>query len=473
LGKFIARLSLSLDRVVDRLGGGNITLLAVAMFLAMLIIIFNDYCLNLIKDQNANSSALKRSQLQIQQLESYLYEAESAQRGYLLTQREDYLKPFNNAVSGAKFNIDLLENSSESIYKDKNLQKLRLLLERISSTVDTKAAEMNVTVGLAKQGKIKEAIAVVKLDSGLNETKIITADIDSIVSIQSKLLEEISEARTKVLFLARFAVIITSLLLIVLVVVVVRKLLVDISESNLLKKKLIDINNFSEKEIKEQRKMLRNMALDYQTDAERERQKLAREIHDELGSILTAVKMDITWIIKKLGNDQLEIIDKLRKTNKYLDQGISFKRQVVQDLHPSMISSFGFWPALKTLVEEVAERNQWKLIFETPEDDPPINETISLVAYRIVQETLNNASKYAKASQLSVHIIKDEKYLKIEIEDNGVGADLQNLNHSSHGLSGMRHRVLALGGHFDVNSEPGKGMLTKALIPLNINKYDY
>jgi signal transduction histidine kinase len=85
-----------------------------------------------------------------------------------------------------------------------------------------------------------------------------------------------------------------------------------------------------------------------------------------------------------------------------------------------------------------------------------------------VQETLNNANKYAKATAVSVHVMMDEQFLKLEIEDNGIGVDMSALAGNTHGLSGMRHRVLAIGGHFELLSEPGKGVLTRALIPLDI-----
>jgi signal transduction histidine kinase len=103
-----------------------------------------------------------------------------------------------------------------------------------------------------------------------------------------------------------------------------------------------------------------------------------------------------------------------------------------------------------------------------PDVSTEINETISLVAYRIVQETLNNCNKYAKATELSIHMISDEKHLKIEIQDNGVGLDLAHLDNKTHGLSGMRHRVLAIGGHFEIDSSLGKGLFTRAILPLDV-----
>jgi len=132
-----------------------------------------------------------------------------------------------------------------------------------------------------------------------------------------------------------------------------------------------------------------------------------------------------------------------------------------------MLSTFGFWPALTSLIEDAAERNHWALTLSLPDQDTKLNETISLIVYRIVQETLNNANKYAKATAVNVNLILDDKYLKLEIEDNGIGVDLESLAGNTHGLSGMRHRVLAIGGHFEMISAPNEGVLTRALVPLD------
>jgi signal transduction histidine kinase len=221
-----------------------------------------------------------------------------------------------------------------------------------------------------------------------------------------------------------------------------------------------------EAQLEATKELLGTLALDYQSDVERERQKLARELHDELGSILTATKMDVSWVIRKTKEELPEVSEKLKKTMRYLDQGIQFKRQVVQDLHPSVISTFGLWPSIKMLIEDMADRNQWEVDIILPEENgAKVSETIGLITYRLVQETLNNCSKYANASKVSVHIVVELNFLKLEIEDNGVGMDLQNMDGTTHGLSGMRHRVMAIGGKMELISEPGKGVITQAMMP--------
>ncbi len=121
---------------------------------------------------------------------------------------------------------------------------------------------------------------------------------------------------------------------------------------------------------------------------------------------------------------------------------------------------------MKNFVESAAERNEWSLQLSLPDESTPLSEALGLIAYRIVQETLNNASKYAMASQVSVSIIVDFKYLKLEIEDNGVGMDISNMGAETHGLTGMRHRVQAIGGQLEILSKPGEGVFTRALLPL-------
>jgi signal transduction histidine kinase len=265
-----------------------------------------------------------------------------------------------------------------------------------------------------------------------------------------------------------------ALLLILLVALVMKQLLKEVAVKNALQQQVNIQNDIYEEKLHQQTKLLRSLALDYQADVERERQKLSRELHDELGSIFTATKMDMAWVMKKLNvvnpNEiSTEITNKLKKTSSYIDQGIQYQRHIVQELHPAMLSTFGFWPALTSLITDAAERNQWQLTLNLPNKNTKLNETISLVAYRIVQESLNNANKYAKATAVSVQMVTDEKYLKVEIEDNGVGVDMNALDGNTHGLSGMRHRVLAIGGHFEMLSEPNKGVLIRALIPLDIS----
>lgn len=470
---FTDKLYDAFDNLSSRVGGKNILLLAIALLVAVSTIVVTDYLILKIQEQNARIDIVRNNINQLNQLKENLFRAESSQRGYLLTMDQGFVLPFDYALDKAKKNVDAIQANVAQVINGQELTKTVEMVEEVSASLEAKASEMRLTITLAQSDKLKEAKTILKIGEGADEAEKIVSLSEALIVSESKRLATFEENRESTIFFTRIEIVFSSLLLISLVVFVIRQQLKELSLRSELQKKLTEENERYQQEFKNQRKLLHRLALDHQADAERERQKLARELHDELGSILTAAKMDITWTIKKVANDYPDIADKLKKTNKYIDQGIGFKRQLVQDLHPSMIASFGFWPAIENFVEEAAERNHWELTFEVPEGNPELNETISLIAYRVLQESLNNASKYAQASKVSVHMITDDRYLKIEVTDNGVGADLDALDNSSHGLSGMRHRVLAIGGRFEVTSQPGKGMFTHALLPLDVHQHDY
>jgi signal transduction histidine kinase len=461
------------EQLSSRFGGKNIFILAIALLVAVLTIVITDYLIMRIQDQNARIAIVRDNINELNQLKENLFRAETAQRGYLITLEQGFILSFDYALEKARENVVAIQKGVTRAISGVELVNTEESVDEISASLEAKATEMKLTLTLAQSDKLEEAKTVVKMGEGTEEADKLVALSETLIASEQKLLATLENNRAKSIFFTRVEIVFGSLLLISLVVFVISQQLKELSLKSKLQVKLAEENQRYEHEFKSQRKLLHQLALDHQSDAERERQKLARELHDELGSILTAAKMDITWTIKKVADTYPDIVDKLKKTNKYIDQGIGFKRQMVQDLHPSMIASFGFWPAIENFVEEVAERNHWELNFEIPEGNPELNETISLIAYRILQESLNNASKYAEASSVSVNMIMDEKYLKIEVTDNGIGTDLEALDSSTHGLSGMKHRVMAIGGRFEITSQPGKGMFTHALLPLDIHKFDY
>ncbi len=459
-----------LKRIFKVVGRRNIGLFSVALMIALATIFFNDIWLIEARKDSDTLYSLNNSTLEIANLEINLLKAESAQRGYLLTESTDYLRPYSAAVSGAKENI---ENIRKAFTKEENTEeyvKENQLLIELAESVTAKTSEMDLTLQLAKEGELEEAQKVIDLDNGLIEMGNVSVYANTLRDLLNKKALETYSSRNVKRTIARVSTILSPLILLVIMMLIVRQLINELATKADLQQQLSSELDKHKANFLEQSKLLQSLAFDYQSDVEREKYKLAREIHDELGSILTATKMDISWVMKSLKKTQPEVIEKLKKTNQYIDQGINFKRQIVQDLHPSMIESFGFWSALNTLIQDATDRGKWKLSLSLPDESLKLNETISLVTYRILQETLNNAIKYAKADALSIYIINDEQNLKIEIQDNGIGVDLDALKNETHGLSGMRNRVLALGGHMDLVSTLGNGLLTLVILPLDIKK---
>ncbi|HEY7987414.1 MAG TPA: CHASE3 domain-containing protein [Methylophilaceae bacterium] len=453
-------------KIVASLGGRTIAMLTIALLVTLASIVFNDNWILTLQRQDASIGRARDNIIELNMLSAELFHAESAQRGYLLMHQPEYLTDYATAVAETRQSINKI---TESLIKDSPealSSQDREWLSTLPRILDSKTTEMQLTVSLAMRGNVQMAKQLVNLGKGTQDMERFIDQTNALITKQNQLLASRRESRNATMSMARQSLVGGALFLIFLVVLVLKQLLGEISAKNNLQLQLSREIVTKEQMLKDQSQLLNSLALNYQSYVESERQQLSRELHDEIGSILTATKMDLSWVMKKAKDTLPEIVEKLTRTNSYLDKGINFKRQIVESLHPSLMTTLGLWPALKSLVGDAADRNQWQLTLNVPEDTSKVNETISLIAYRVVQESLNNASKYAEATKVSVDIITDGKYLKLEITDNGKGFDVGSLDGNTHGLAGMRHRVLAIGGKFEITSAIGEGTSTWVLIPL-------
>ncbi|MCB5191774.1 CHASE3 domain-containing protein [Methylobacillus arboreus] len=456
------------NSLVRRLGGRVLAILVASMVLALISVMFTDAWLVEVEQQSAQINQAQRNIVVLQQLRTSLNQAESAQRGYLLNQRAELVAAFDQAIEASRRHIQKIEGlftSQNVAMKGKQEQNWLIAL---NSSLEAKNAEMKLAISLLQSGKEEEAMQLARLDQGIVEMAKFMQYSQTLLDQQYEAQEKLVKKRAQTIAITRTAVIGSALILLLLVIMVIRQLVQEMNSRDHLRQQLARDCEAYEERIRNNSHMMKTLALDYQSDVERARQKLARDLHDELGSILTATKMDISWTIRRIKDQDPELVEKLEKTMRYLNQGIHFKRQVVQNLHPSIITTIGFWPALKSLIEDMAERNEWELDLILPDAHIELPETIGLIAYRVVQESLNNASKYAYATKVSVHMVEALDYLKLEIEDNGVGVDLDKEKSTTHGLSGIRNRIMAIGGRVDITSAPNQGFYLLAIIPIKL-----
>ncbi|MFQ6404072.1 CHASE3 domain-containing protein [Methylophilus sp. 'Pure River'] len=453
-----------LEKISDTFGGNTVALLTVSLMLAAAMLVVNDRFIVSTREKTDVLAMLDQLLLETWKTQSNLAIAESAQRGYLLTRSEHYFQPYDDATKqmGQHLrNINKLLNHT-------NLVKHPVIQNTMSELVNSivkKSAEMNVTIDFAKKRQFDKALAVVKLDSGVKESRNIEVLSRQFEKLVLDYRDEVADTRDTTRKLMRWFVMACPLIFVSLVVLVIRRLLRELAEKANLYVRLTDENAEYERNIQRLTTTVQGQALQAQTNIEHERYQLSRELHDELGSLLTAIKMDISWAIKHLKDQLPQVTEKLKKTNQYLDRSINFKREIVQNLHPAMIKSFGLIASLQNLIDEARVRNQWQMDIIMPEQEMAINETVSLIVYRLVQESLNNCSKYAKATEVSVHLMHDEQHIKLEIVDNGIGFDPEKLTNSTHGISGMCNRVESIGGHYEISSAPQQGASTRVLLP--------
>jgi len=227
-------------------------------------------------------------------------------------------------------------------------------------------------------------------------------------------------------------------------------------------------------ELIESRRQLRALSAHLQTVREEERAHIARELHDELGQMLTALKMDVSWMRSRCPTCATEDVStKLVDMGQLIDTTIAAARRISADLRPTMLDDLGLKAAIEWLVEEFAKRNptiRCELALEL--DDRVIDNQLATAAYRIVQECLTNISRHAEASAIRVFASVCIDQLALSVSDNGRGLPSQPLRKGSYGLIGMRERAQALGGALEFRKESAGGLTVEAVLPLHLTETD-
>jgi signal transduction histidine kinase len=199
------------------------------------------------------------------------------------------------------------------------------------------------------------------------------------------------------------------------------------------------------------------------TAREDERNRLARDLHDELGALLTSAKLDAARIKSRLAGTAPEALERLEQLVGKLNGGIALGRRIIEDLRPSTLSHLGLVATLEILAREFAERSGIEVHCTLA--PVKLESTAELVVYRVVQEAITNITKYAKASHVWVSLASRDGEVEVSVRDDGVGFDTRAQPGSVYGLVGMRFRVEAERGAMAVVSAPGKGTLIRVTLP--------
>lgn len=218
-----------------------------------------------------------------------------------------------------------------------------------------------------------------------------------------------------------------------------------------------------EVEVGQQTALLIELTQHLQTVREDERGRLARDLHDELGSLLTSAKLDAARLRSRLTGNAAEALPVLAHLVAMLDAGIALKRDIVEALRPSALDTLGLVDALDILARDFAERSG--VAVHQALGKVALTPTAELVVYRLVQEAITNIIKYARAKQVWVAMAARDGRIEVTVRDDGVGFDSAAPLRSAYGLVGMRYRVEAERGTMAVDSMPGRGTLIRVSLP--------
>jgi signal transduction histidine kinase len=199
--------------------------------------------------------------------------------------------------------------------------------------------------------------------------------------------------------------------------------------------------------------------------SEREKSELARKLHDELGGLLTAAKMDLSWLQSRLEGAAIQ--ERLAQLGGVLDEAMDLKRRVVEELRPSLLDHFGLPTAVRAYIESTCTKAGLTSQFHSEHCCESLPKDMAIALFRVVQEGLSNIVQHAQAKTVKLELTGNERRCTVTLIDDGQGFDADSPQFRwSHGLMGMRQRVEALGGELQIESRVGEGTQVRVVVPI-------
>ena len=223
----------------------------------------------------------------------------------------------------------------------------------------------------------------------------------------------------------------------------------------------------AEEALWESREQLRNLSIHVEALREEERTTIAREIHDELGQMLTALKMDLIWLKRRLTDEQTLLLHKVASMESLIDTTLGSVKRLATDLRPGLLDDLGLSAAIEWQAGEFQQHTNIPCDVSIDPEEIIVNETLSTAIFRIFQEALTNVARHAQATHVYVLLRQDVTTLMLEVKDNGKGiTTAQIANLTSFGLVGIRERVQFLGGQVTFQGVPNRGTTVTVMVPL-------
>ncbi|MEO8921966.1 MAG: CHASE3 domain-containing protein [Caldimonas sp.] len=387
-----------------------------------------------------------------------LLNAETGQRGYLLTSRDDYLIPYRDAQEGLRRSIDWLRT-----YYSKD-PETTLLMQQLVATSDEKMSELATTIELHDKGSDQAWRDLLMSDIGSEKMDRVRSLTEQLLAKETKLIERERKSVYETLLLNRIGVTAMAAISLLALFMYLRQTALLERQTAEETGRVATERDRLEAEVTARTLQLKELAQHLQTIREDERSHLARELHDELGALLTAAKLDVARLKSRLGAASREALERLAHLNETLNGGIALKRRIIEDLRPSSLSNLGLVAALEIQLREFSARSE--IPIEARLERVQLEPAAQLTVYRLVQEALTNVAKYAKAKNVTVTLEPDgDDAVRIAVQDDGIGFDDSVPRIATHGLIGMRYRVEAEGGVMRLRSAPGQGTLIEATLP--------
>ncbi len=392
----------------------------------------------------------------LDQLWVLLVDAQASALSFLLMRNDAYLEPYRSTATRleplmASMNFDIPPDSDD--YAD--LQDLKRLVD----------AKFQYLGEMLSRGGAPLVLSVEHGELGkqlMDEIRVRLAILKARREKVHQDFENMYLARAKKIQYVGYALGVASLLLILgLFVVQQRQVALRARIQELLKTE----NSRLEAKVQARTLELSNLATNLTTAQEAERQHIARELHDEMGSALTAAKMDAGWLRRSLGTQVDELVqERMLRLIENIGSTISMTRRLVDDLQPPLLKGLGLVEALRSLGQQF--EMEMSVVMDFPEHELSLSPEQSLALFRVAQESLTNVRKYAKASKVELSLKEKQGMVILSVADNGSGFNTENIELHGHGIAGMKHRAQMFNANLLLDSHAGRGTRIEVRMPV-------
>lgn len=392
-------------------------------------------------------------------------DAESAQRGYLITGRREYLLPLDEVRNDLDKALALLKRHYAA---DPATAALALRLE--DRTLE-KLSEVRETLAMYEVGDHDRWRELILTDIGREKMVETRAIVEQMMVIEDQRVAADRADIYRTLEFSRVGVHVSTLLALIGLLFFLRQTASMHAAQRAHADDLKAERDTLERQVRQRTLELSELNRHLQDVREAERSQIARSLHDNLGSLLTAAKLDMARLRRALagGAAPADLERRLTHMVETIDQGIVFKRALIEELSPSALHNLGLRPALEILVSDLARRSGLQVTLAC--DDVMLGSAPRIVAFRVVETALNNVADHAGVKEAQVSVRQEAEDLMVVVRDAGQGFSPSEVPLSRYDLVNLRYRVETLGGTLRVTSAPGKGTEVEARIPLSASDW--
>jgi signal transduction histidine kinase len=393
----------------------------------------------------------------IQVLAQGILDAETGQRGYLLTGRAEYREPYDRALVKIEEAFRVLDR-----YYGRDPEP-RAVLAKLHALAETRLSELALTIRLKEQGRSSAGTEIVLSGIGKEQMDALRALSSELLAHETRNVVRSQQDILRTLLVSRIGIAALCAVGLMALFMYLRLTAALEAQQQEQRRLLQAERDRLEIEVAQRTAQLTELAQHLQTAREDERHRLARNLHDDLGSLLTSAKLDAARIRSRLTGTAPETLELLSHLVATLNSSIALGRRIIEDLRPSALGNLGLVATLEILAREFAEQTGVQV--HCALEPVQLRPAAELIVYRLVQEAITNITKYARAQQVWIQMAERDGRVQVAVRDDGVGFDTSVRSTSAYGLVGMRFRVEAEGGTLLLRAAPGHGTVIEANLP--------